>query len=69
VDNPLILVVAVVVLIVMFVEAYVMRRGVETQGRWRSRKPVRLTRGAWIALAFVAVFVVIAVVVMPLLEG
>jgi hypothetical protein len=70
VDNPIILLVAVVVLIVIFGQAYVWWRAIEKRrADGTLGKPVRLTRGAWIALAFVAVFLVIIVVAIPLLDS
>lgn len=69
-DNPIIFVVAVVVLILIFGQAYLWRRGVEKRrADGALGKPVRLTRGAWIVIVFVAVFFVVFVVVVPLLEG
>jgi ABC-type Fe3+ transport system permease subunit len=70
VDTPIIFVVAAVVLILIFGQAYVWRRGVEKRRADGSHgKPMRLTRGAWIVIVFVAVFFGIFVVVVPLLEG
>ena len=68
-DNPIILVVVAVVLILIFGQAYVWRRGVEKRKADGSLgKPVRLTRGVWIVIAVVAAFFVVFVVVVPLLE-
>jgi dolichyl-phosphate-mannose--protein O-mannosyl transferase len=70
VDTPITFVVAAVVLILIFGQAYVWRRGVEKRRADGSLgKPTRLTHGAWIVIVFVAVFFGIFVVVMPLLEG
>ena len=68
--NPIILVVAAGVLILMFGEAYVLWRGIEKRrADGTLGKPVRPTRGIWITIAAVAIAVVVFVVVIPLLEG
>ncbi|MBX0301830.1 hypothetical protein K2F54_17840 [Cryobacterium sp. 1639] len=69
-DDPIIFIVAIVVLIVIFGQAYIWWRAVEKRkadGTLGDRP--RLTRGAWIALAGVAVFLIVILVAAALLNG
>jgi hypothetical protein len=70
VDNPIILLVAAGVLLLVFGQAVVWWRGVQKRrAAGTLGEPVRPTRGVWITIAGVAVFFVVFVVVVPLLDG
>jgi uncharacterized membrane protein YidH (DUF202 family) len=69
-DDPIILLVAVGVLILIFGQAYVWwRRTEKRRAEGTLGEPLRPTRGVWLTIAGVIALVVIFVVVVPLLEG